>query len=501
MQAKRVTRHLPFSLLATTVVVVVPALVVARMGGWGIDLSLLTGIALCVALSLLVGSLAAAAWQHSSRSREILFADLMLWGWVRRVVTERRLARAQNLVEGAASDDQRVRALARVSTMLDARDAYTRSHSLRVTRYSEAIARELDLPEDEVARVRKAAALHDVGKLFTPREVLNKPARLSDAEFTVMKRHPGAGADLLHGVVEPEVEAMIRHHHERLGGSGYPDGLVGDAIPLGARIIAVADTFDAITSTRSYRAARPHTNALAVLREESGTALDAGAVRAFSDYYFGSRTAVWTGIASGLTQTLGPLRELLTPVTRALPAIGASAAITAPILIAGGAGGIGADRGRDGAAPSPDVIAAAPLARPAARTPSSDVSRRLTRAIARTRTAEPRTTTTGRRPVPGASAPGSTTPGAPNDPGSPAPTAIPSATPTSAPPDDPAPETHTAPVPTATPAAAEPESTATPGAAGNDGGSLPTVQVPALAVPDLPVELPDVELTRLPELP
>ena len=140
--------------------------------------------------------------------------------------------------------------------MLESRDTYTRRHSLRVTRHCEGIAKELGLPEAEVARICTAAALHDVGKFFTPREVLNKPDRLTDEEFAVIKRHPGEGAKLVEGVVEPEIVAMIRHHHERLGGSGYPDGICGDDIPLGARIIAVADTFDAMTSTRAYRTAR-----------------------------------------------------------------------------------------------------------------------------------------------------------------------------------------------------------------------------------------------------
>ena len=298
VQGIRVGRQLPYSLLATAIVVVLPAILVALVPG---SPGPLIGIPLCVALSLGFARLAAAVWRRSPRSREVLFADLMLWGWVRRVATERRLAQAHNLVEDASGDaDQRVRALERVSAMLESRDAYTRKHSLRVTRYSEAIARGLDLPEPEVAQVRKAAALHDVGKFFTPREVLNKPGRLTEWEFGVIKRHPGQGADLLRGVVEPEVVAMIRHHHERLGGAGYPDGLVGDAIPLGARIIAVADTFDAITSTRPYRHASAHKKALDILGAGAGTQLDPDAVRAFGSCYSGRRPlAYWTILAHG----------------------------------------------------------------------------------------------------------------------------------------------------------------------------------------------------------
>ena len=150
------------------------------------------------------------------------------------------------------------------------------------------------LSPDDVAKVRTAAALHDVGKLHTPREILNKPGRLTDAEFALVQRHPGDGADMLRGIEEPEITAMVRHHHERLDGAGYPAGLTGQEIPVGARIIAVADTFDAITSSRPYRKAANHKRALDVLSREAGSQLDGAAVRPSSSTTAGvARSPGW----------------------------------------------------------------------------------------------------------------------------------------------------------------------------------------------------------------
>ena len=122
-----------------------------------------------------------------------MFADLMLWGWLRRSVAERRLAQAETLLgndpQGASLD-----ALIGLSELLEARDARTYGHSQRVTRHAERIATTMGLPSAEVAKVRTAAALHDVGKLHTPRSILNKPGRLTDSEFALIKRHPVDGA-------------------------------------------------------------------------------------------------------------------------------------------------------------------------------------------------------------------------------------------------------------------------------------------------------------------
>ncbi len=324
-----VRRQLPFALLATTIVVVLPALV-----GWIIPGGPLVAILGCAALSMLLSAVVSVVWERLPQSRDVLFSDLMLWGWVRRLRTERRLEHAGALVASGQAVTGNARALERLSTMLESRDVYTRRHSLRVARHCEGIARELRLPEADVAKLRTAGALHDIGKLFTPREVLNKPDRLDDTEFEIVKRHAADGADLVEGVVAPEIVGMIRYHHERLSGGGYPDGLEGDAIPFGARVIAVADTFDAMTSTRAYRAARPHLNALRVLREEAGVALDASAVEAFLTYYTGRHGTRWSSALSGLTHVFAPVRELLLSGGRALPALAASAALAVPALAA-----------------------------------------------------------------------------------------------------------------------------------------------------------------------
>ena len=198
-------------------------------------------------------------------SRDLVFADLMLWGWLRRLRAERRLARAETLL-GLGAEGLSVQALTSLSALLEARDGYTYGHSQRVTRHAERIARAMGLSATDVAKVRTAAALHDVGKLHTPRDILNKPGRLTDEEFEVIRHHPGDGAAMATSLDDPMITAMIRHHHERLDGGGYPAGLAGNAIPLGARIIAVADTFDAMTSNRAYRGAASHKHALDVLR-------------------------------------------------------------------------------------------------------------------------------------------------------------------------------------------------------------------------------------------
>jgi putative nucleotidyltransferase with HDIG domain len=152
------------------------------------------------------------------------------------------------------------------------------THSLRVARHSEAIARALGLAERDIALVRTAAALHDLGKFLIPRGILEKPGPLTADELAIVRRHAEDGAAIVRGVAAPEVAAMIRCHHERLDGSGYPDGLAGPDIPLGARILAVADCFDAMTSDRPYRAARTRDAALAELHAQAGVLFDPAVV-------------------------------------------------------------------------------------------------------------------------------------------------------------------------------------------------------------------------------
>src|SRR4051794_4571813 len=157
----------------------------------------------------------------------------------------------------------RFRAAASLARAVDTRDAYTGSHSQRVAQLAGRIAERLGLPAEEVELSRLAGSLHDLGKLAIPEEILRKPAELSDAERVVLERHPQIGFRMLESLgVEPVAEWVL-HHHERWDGGGYPNRLAGESIPLGARIIFVADAFDAMTSERVYRRSVSHEEALA----------------------------------------------------------------------------------------------------------------------------------------------------------------------------------------------------------------------------------------------
>ena len=145
-----------------------------------------------------------------------------------------------------------------LSATVDARDAYTAGHSRRVQHLALAIGRELGLSRPRLDLLGHAALFHDIGKLAVPDAVLLKPATLTDDEWDLMQRHAAEGARIIDrlGFLNDAVPA-IRHHHERFDGTGYPDGLAGEDIPLGARIIHVADALDSMLTTRIYRAARP----------------------------------------------------------------------------------------------------------------------------------------------------------------------------------------------------------------------------------------------------
>jgi HD-GYP domain-containing protein (c-di-GMP phosphodiesterase class II) len=220
--------------------------------------------------------------------------------WIQRWSAERRVAVAVRLLRGGEGSadltrGRRAQLLSELAAQLEARDPYTHGHSRRVARHAVIIAIRMGLPEHQVATIRAAAGLHDVGKINTPRAVLHKPGRLTDIELELIELHPVDGAEIVSTLGDPELTAMVRHHHERLDGTGYPDGLSGTEIPLGARIIAVADTFDAITSTRPYRPARTHDAAMEILDAEAGPRLDPAGVRALQAYYAESpMRPLWT---------------------------------------------------------------------------------------------------------------------------------------------------------------------------------------------------------------
>jgi len=151
-------------------------------------------------------------------------------------------------------------------------DPGTISHSERVASYAAEIAAAIGLSRIEIRPVRLGAYLHDVGKLKVSPRILRKPGRLTDAEFAIMKMHPVWGLDVLEGVHLPAaVRSAIRWHHEKHDGTGYPDGLCGEQIPLHASIIAIADVYDALTSSRSYRPPMSSSGAMALMRVRQGS--------------------------------------------------------------------------------------------------------------------------------------------------------------------------------------------------------------------------------------
>ncbi len=184
--------------------------------------------------------------------------------------------------------------LSMIAAAVDAKDPYTKGHSARVSEYSVIIALEMELEEEEVNKIRISAVLHDVGKIGVEDRVLNKPGKLTEEEFDLMKRHPVMGYDIVHPVKQlSEMLPGIRWHHEALNGSGYPDGIQGDQIPLMPRIIAVADTFDAITSDRPYQAAREFPKALEILRSLVIKKYDTRPVEALCQAYEDGKLSKW----------------------------------------------------------------------------------------------------------------------------------------------------------------------------------------------------------------
>lgn len=193
----------------------------------------------------------------------------------------------QHLEQKVEEQAKRIRAallnaITALANALEAKDVYTSGHSQRVAETSVAIARELALPHDRIERIRLAGLIHDIGKIGVRESVLNKPGKLTDDESQHIRQHSVIGEHILAPVVgDEEILKTVRHHHERYDGSGYPDGLRGEQIPLGARILAVADTFDAMTSGRPYRQAMSADAACAEIKRCAGTQFDSEVADAF----------------------------------------------------------------------------------------------------------------------------------------------------------------------------------------------------------------------------
>lgn len=276
------------ALLATLAAIVVPVGLIALAGATtGIpEPRFLIAPMAAVVLSLAGVHLGTILWSRRPASEDISFRELVLWRFLRRRRAEkailsstRRLASVG--IEERLTPEDRLRVLQRLTLAIEAKDRYTHGHSRRVESHVYRTALVLSLTNTEIEDLRLAASLHDVGKIEIPDRVLHKTKDLSPAEMELVRRHPAVGARLVARAVVPRVTAAVRSHHERWDGRGYPDRKSGYEIPLLARIIAVADAYDAMTSTRSYRHALSHRAAVAELERMSGKQFDPQIVAAF----------------------------------------------------------------------------------------------------------------------------------------------------------------------------------------------------------------------------
>ncbi|MDQ2982422.1 MAG: diguanylate cyclase [Actinomycetota bacterium] len=231
-----------------------------------------------------------AAPPQAQRDEVISLADSALY-WAKEYGKDRVRAYRPDVVELAelrrlASGPDRAarfRAAASLAKAVDARDAYTGSHSTRVASLAARVATRLGLDQEEVELTRLAARLHDLGKLALPEELLRKPGPLTEPERLILERHPQIGFRMLESLGIDPVADWVLHHHERWDGTGYPDRLLGERIPLGARIIFVADAYDAMTSERVYRRPLSPASALEELEHCAGTQFDPEVVAAFTE--------------------------------------------------------------------------------------------------------------------------------------------------------------------------------------------------------------------------
>jgi ribonuclease P protein subunit RPR2 len=220
----------------------------------------------------------------SQRQLERYAADL-------RDTYKRERARGQQLTRSYMAT---VRAL---SNAVEARDAYTGKHAERVAAYGITIARTLGIARPEAPEIEFGFLLHDIGKVAIPDAILYKPGKLTDEERRLMSRHPTIGAEIVGGIeFLQEAVDVVRSHHERWDGTGYPDALAGTEIPLAARVFAVADVFDALTTDRPYRRAIPFAEARAIIARGSGSHFDPTVAAAFASIADDTLTALAAGV-------------------------------------------------------------------------------------------------------------------------------------------------------------------------------------------------------------
>lgn len=194
------------------------------------------------------------------------------------------IALAESYYPAKLLSDQRgilYSSLTMIAHAIDLKDVYTGKHAREVSNIAVRIARTMRLPEKDVVNIRMAGLLHDIGKIGVSGGIIRKPGKLTVEEESAMKRHPVIGADIMHPIeLLTDAAHLVRHHHEHYDGSGYPDCLMGEDIPLGSRIVFVADAFNAMTTDRPYRRARSKQEAMRILQEHSSSQFDPAVVRA-----------------------------------------------------------------------------------------------------------------------------------------------------------------------------------------------------------------------------
>jgi len=285
-------RSLLLSLVATASVAVVPTFFAFAVLVFSQpEPMILAAIALSIVLTAGAVIAGSAIWARQPESAGVSFGDLMLWSWIRQYQAERTLYDAtatlgfdrsgRFLGHSTASDEEQISAMRAIAKALDAKSTYTLGHSARVAKHARRVASELNLTDERSRALVLAAELHDVGNIALSDDILRKAGNLTVEERAEMEAHVLLGARMVEKAGSAEVVEGIRHHHERWDGDGYPVHLRGHQIPSFARIIAIAEAYDAMTSTRPYRQSFSKQHAIDVLRAESGTQFDGELVEAF----------------------------------------------------------------------------------------------------------------------------------------------------------------------------------------------------------------------------
>ncbi len=241
-------------------------------------------------ISCVSASAGIASWQRPQTAEQLLEASRRGIDRARADGGGRAAVISSGLDGVSPQDDSRRDAIVGLATTLLERDRYTGDHSEAVVQLTVRVARALALNPDEVNRVETAALLHDIGKVGIPDSILHKNGPLDDEEWVLMKEHPVIGERILRAIPGlGGVARIVRHEHERWDGGGYPDGIAGDAIPIGSRIILACDAYHAMTSDRPYRQAMSHGDALRELRTSAGTQFDPQVVEALLGCLYGDR--------------------------------------------------------------------------------------------------------------------------------------------------------------------------------------------------------------------